>query len=272
MDTTIFEQIKKINEHEQEYWSARELYKALEYSEYRFFEPVIEKAKTACKNSDFPVSDHFEDVHDMVLIGSGAKRKVQDINMSRYACYLTVQNADPTKEVVALAQTYFAVQTRKQETQELLNQLMEEDRTRLTFREDIKHKNRKLFGVAKSVGVSDYANFQDAGYMGLYGGLRQKDIKVKKKLKDKDNVLDFMGSEELGANIFRATQTRAKILRENITGQQAAGIAHHEVGKAIRKTIAELGGTMPEKLPTPDHIKESKKRIKTSLKKLGTKK
>jgi len=136
------------------------------------------------------------------------------------------------------------------------------------LREGIKDKNRRLFGIAKSVGVSDYANFQDAGYMGLYGGLRQKDIKVKKKLKDKDNILDHMGSEELANNIFRAAQTSAKIERENITGQHAAGLAHHEVGKEIRKTIARLGGTMPEKLPTPEHIKESKKRIKTSLKKL----
>jgi DNA-damage-inducible protein D len=244
MGSNIFEQIKKINGHKQEFWTARDLYKALEYSEYRFFEPIIEKAKTACENSGFLISDHFEDVHDMVMIGSGAERKVRNVNMSRYACYLTVQNADPSKEVVALAQTYFAIQTRKQEMQELL----EEDNRRIHLREDIKDKNRKLFGIAKSVGVSDYANFQDAGYMGLYGGLRQKDIRAKKKLKDKDNILDHMGSEELGANIFRATQTSAKIKRENITGQHSASLAHHEVGKEIRKTIERLGGTMPEKL------------------------
>ncbi|MBI2448353.1 DNA damage-inducible protein D [Candidatus Microgenomates bacterium] len=276
MDTTIFEQIKKINEYEQEYWSGRDLYKILGYTEYGKFIPAIERAKKACETSGNPIKDHFAGVSEMIKIATGTPketmREVDDYRLSRYACYLIAQNGDPRKKEIALAQTYFAIQTRKQETQELLNQLMEEDRIRLTFREDIKHKNRKLFGVAKSVGVSDYANFQDAGYMGLYGGLRQKDIKTKKKLKDKDNILDFMGSEELGANIFRATQTRAKILRENITGQHVAGLAHNEVGKAIRKTIQKLGGAMPEKLPTPEHIKESKKRIKTSLKKLNTKK
>lgn len=272
MDNTIFEQIKKINEYGQEYWSARDLMRHLGYSRWENFENAISRAKTSCKSAKQAVSDHFRGVTKTIPMPKGASKKIEDIELSRYACYLIAQNGDPRKEEIALAQTYFAVQTRKQETQEFLNQLMEEDRTRLTFREDIKHKNRKLFGTAKSVGVSDYANFQDAGYMGLYGGLRQKDIRANKKLKEKDNILDYMGGEELGANVFRATQARAKIMRENITGQHAAGLAHHEVGKAIRKTIAELGGTMPEKLPTPEHIKESKKRIKTSLKKVSTKK
>lgn len=274
MNNTVFEQIKKINEYDQEYWSARDLYKILGYTEYGKFLPAIERAKKACENSGQKINEHFAGVSEPQKsrnqYGEIQGQMISDIYLSRYACYLIAQNGDPRKEEIALAQTYFAIQTRKQEIQEL-QKLLSEDMLRMSAREDIKHKNRKLFGVAKSVGVSDYANFQDAGYMGLYGGLRQKDIKIKKKLKDKDNILDYMGSEELGANIFRATQTTAKIRRENIIGNHAAGLAHHEVGKAIRKTIQELGGTMPEKLPTPDHIKESKKRIKTGLKKLNTK-
>ncbi|MFA5947830.1 MAG: DNA damage-inducible protein D [Candidatus Gracilibacteria bacterium] len=275
MSKNIFEQIKKINEYGQEYWDSRKLAQILEYSDYRNFENAIERAKTACQKSGQYINEHFVDSTETQKsrnqYGETLGKTIPLVILSRYACYLIAQNADPSKEVVALAQTYFAVQTRKQETQELLKELLEEDNKRLNLREDIKDKNHRLFGIAKSVGVSDYANFQDAGYMGLYGGLRQRDIKIKKKLKDKDNILDFMGSEELGANIFRATQTSAKIKRENITGQHSAGLVHHEVGKEIRKTIAKLGGTMPEKLPTPDHIKESRKRIKTSLKKLSTK-
>jgi len=257
MNISIFEQIKETNKHGQEYWSARDLMTPLGYVEWRKFEGTIERAKEACKNSAQPIEDHFAGAAKMIKIATGTAketlREINDHHLSRYACYLIAQNGDPRKEEIALAQTYFAIQTRKQETQELLE-------------EDIKDKNRKLFGIAKSVGVSDYANFQDAGYMGLYGGLRRKDIKAKKKLKEKDNILDHMGSEELGANIFRATQTSAKIKRENIIGQNKASLVHHEVGKEIRKTIQKLGGTMPEKLPTPSHIKESKKRIRAKNK------
>ncbi|MBA4320114.1 MAG: DNA damage-inducible protein D [Flavobacterium sp.] len=262
MDTTIFEQIKKINKYEQEYWSARDLYKLLGYTEYGKFIPAIERAKKACENSGQGVNEHFAGVSEPQKsrnqYGEIQGQIISDVHLSRYACYLIAQNGDPRKKEIALAQTYFAIQTRRQEMQELL----EEDNKRIFLRKDIKEKNRRLFGVAKSVGVFDYANFQDAGYMGLYGGLRQKDIKVKKKLKEKESILDYMGSEELAANIFRATQTSAKIKRENITGQQPASFAHHEVGEKIRETIAELGGTMPEELPTTDAIKKAQTRIK----------
>ncbi|MBI4652833.1 DNA damage-inducible protein D [Candidatus Kuenenbacteria bacterium] len=265
MTENIFEQIKKINEYKQEYWNARDLMAPLGYVEWRKFESAIKRAKEACKNSGQLVRDHFGGAAKMIKIATGTLketlREINDYHLSRYACYLIAQNGDPRKKEIALAQTYFAIQTRRQEMQELL----EEDNKRIFLREDIKDKNRKLFGIAKSVGIFDYANFQDAGYMGLYGGLRQKDIKANKKLEEKESILDYMGSEELAANIFRATQTSAKIKRENITGQQSASFTHHEVGKKIRETITELGGTMPEKLPTPKHIKESKKRIKTSL-------
>ncbi len=258
MPENIFEQIKKLNEYGQEYWSARELGKILGYSEYRFFVPVIEKAKRACENSDFSSDDHFEDVHDMVIIGSGAEREVEDVNMSRYACYLTLQSADSGKVIVGKAKTYFAIQTRRQETSDQLV----EDTKRVFLREEMKEHNKNLASAAKSAGVTNYAGFQDAGYIGLYGGLRQKDIKDRKHLPDKASILDHMGSEELAANLFRATQAEAKLKREGIHGQQAASTAHLEVGKKVRATIAELGGTMPEKLPNVEHVKESKKRIK----------
>ena len=194
MDTTIFEQIKKINEYGQEYWSARDLYMLLGYTEYGKFLPAIERAKKACENSSQDIKVHFAGVSEPQKsrnqYGEIQGQMISDIYLSRYACYLIAQNGDPRKEEIALAQTYFALQTRKQEIQEL-QKLLDEDIQRMTFRKEIKEKNRKLFGIAKSVGVHDYANFQDAGYMGLYGGLRQKDIKAKKKLKDKETEISF---------------------------------------------------------------------------------
>jgi DNA-damage-inducible protein D len=267
MAENIFEQLKKVNEHGQEYWSARELGKVLGYSEYRFFVSVIEKAKIACENSGFSVKDHFEDVHDMISIATGTvretKREIENVNMSRYACYLTVQSADSTKIIVGKAKTYFAIQTRRQEVSDRLV----EDTKRVFLREEMKHHNKNLASAAKNAGVTNYAGFQDAGYMGLYGGLRQKDIKDRKKLSGNASILDHMASEELAANLFRATQAEAKLKREGIHGQYAASTAHLEVGKKVRKTIAELGGTMPEKLPNVEHVKESKKRIKKVSKK-----
>lgn len=257
MTKNIFEQIKKVNAQNQEYWSARELGKILGYSEYRFFVPVIEKAKKACENSGFASIDHFEDVHDMVTIGSGAERSVSDVIMSRYACYLTVQSADSGKVIVGKAKTYFAIQTRRQETSDQLV----EDTKRVFLREEMKGRNKDLASAAKTAGVTNYSGFQDAGYIGLYGGLRQKDIKDRKKLPEKASILDHMGSEELAANLFRATQAEAKLKREKIRGQDRASHAHHEVGKKVRATIAELGGTMPEKLPSVEHVKESRKRV-----------
>jgi DNA-damage-inducible protein D len=264
MTNNSFEAIKHINKYDSEYWKARELAKVLEYSEYRFLISVIDKAKTACKNTGQLIEDHFEDVHDMVQIGSGAKRKLPDIHLSRYACYLIVQNADPSKEVVALGQTYFAIQTRRQEVS---GQFMEDQR-RVLLREDIKGKNKKLAKVATNAGVLNYGIFQNFGYMGLYGGLTQEDIHKRKKLKKSQRILDHMGSEELGANIFRITQADAKLKREGIIGQEKANRAHFVVGETVRKTIHELGGNMPENLPTPDSVKKAEKRIKTNKKRL----
>jgi DNA-damage-inducible protein D len=263
MTINIFEQIKKVNEYEQEYWSARDLYKLLGYTEYGKFLPVIEKAKKACENSGQQVLDHIAHVSDMIKVGRGAERTIEDYTLSRYACYLIAQNGDPRKEEIAMAQTYFAIQTRKQEIQELLI----EDNKRVQLRDDMKTHNKQLVHAAKEAGVINYANFQDFGYMGLYGNMRQKDIHAKKNLKKNEAILDHMNSEELAANLFRATQAEAKLKRENIVGQEKANQAHFDVGKKVRQTIKELGGTMPENLPTPDHIKESKKRLKNSPKK-----
>lgn len=255
MTNNRFEQIKHVNRYKSEYWSARELMPLLGYKEWRKFEGVIEKAKETCKNSGNPVKDHFGGADKMIKIATGTvketKREVNDYHLSRYACYLVAQNGDPRKEEIALAQTYFAIQTRKQEVAE---QLLE-DQKRVLLREEMKTRNKKLAKTADKAGVAN-------GYMGLYGGLRQKEIHSKKKLKKSQKILDHMGSEELAANLFRATQTEAKLKRERIHGQVKANRAHLQVGKKVRKTIKELGGTMPENLPTTDSVKRAKKRIK----------
>ena len=258
MGNNIFETIKRINEYQSEYWSSRDLAKVLEYSEYRHFLPVIEKAKESCRNSGQVIHNHFEDVLDMVKIGSGAERSVDTVYLSRYACYLIVQNSDPSKEVVALGQTYFAIQTRRQEqTDQFL-----EDNKRLRLRDEIKKHNVSLAEAAENAGVENYGKFQNYGYKGLYGGLDANDIHEKKGLKKSQKILDHMGSEELAANLFRATQTDAKLRRENIQGEDNANLTHYSVGQKVRKTIEELGGTMPEELPTADGICKAKSRIK----------
>ena len=262
---SIFESIKKINEQRMEYWSARALSKILEYSEYRHFVPVIAKAKDACNNSGHAVSDHFEDILEMVDIGSGAKRNIEDVKLSRYACYLIVQNADPAKEIVALGQTYFAVQTRRQELSDEFGKFESDEEKRLFLRKQMKEHNRYLASAAKEAGVVkpfDYAIFQDHGYKGLYGGLGQADIHRRKSLKKGQKILDHMGSTELAANLFRATQAEDKLRRENIRGKDKANQAHFEVGKKVRKTIKELGGTMPESLPSAENIKKITKNVK----------
>lgn len=262
---SVFEQIKKTDERGNEYWSARQLAKVLEYSEYRHFVPVIDRAKEACTNSKQKIPDHFEDILEMVPIGSGASRESDSIKLSRYACYLIVQNADPTKEIVALGQTYFAVQTRLQEiTQmEAYTRLTTEDEKRLFLRNEMSRHNTQLAAAAKNAGVidpRDYAIFQNHGYMGLYGGLDAKAIHQKKELKKSQQILDHMGSTELAANLFRATQTEEKLRRENIKGKRKANQTHFDVGKKVRKTIKELGGTMPENLPSAESIKKIEKR------------
>ena len=268
MTNNIFEQIKKVNEYGSEYWSARDLYKILGYTEYVKFMPAIERAKKACENSGQAVDLHFAHVSEPQKsrnqYGEIEGQVLEDYSLSRYACYLIAHNGDPRKEEIALAQTYFAIQARKQEVHE---QLME-DSKRVLLRDEMKEHNKNLVKAAKEAGVVNYANFHDYGYMGLYAGMRQKDIKAKQKLKKNDVILDHMGSEELAANLFRATQTQAKLKRENIQGESKANQTHYSVGKKIRQTIQELGGTMPEKLQTPEHIKESKKRLKKSKKPL----
>ncbi|NCQ65310.1 MAG: DNA damage-inducible protein D [Candidatus Pacebacteria bacterium CG_4_10_14_3_um_filter_34_15] len=255
---TIFEQIKKINEHQSEYWSARELAKILEYSEYRHFIPVINRAKESCKNAGQSIKNHIEEILEMVEIGSNTSRQIKDFSLSRYACYLIMQNADPSKEVVALGQTYFAIQTRKQEVQDQLV----EDQKRVYLREEVTAHNKHLAQTASQAGVKNYGVFTNYGYMGLYGGLKSKEIAKKKKLKKSQKILDHMGSEELAANLFRATQADAKLKRENIMGEAKANYAHFEVGKKVRQTIKELGGTMPENLLASENISKSKTRLK----------
>jgi len=262
--TTVFESIKEIDENGNEYWGARKLSKVLEYSEFRHFLPVIERAKEACNNSGHSVSDHFEDYLEEIIHGKGARQTYESVKLSRYACYLIVQNADPAKEVVAQGQTYFAVQTRLQEIRQMqeYNRLTSEDQKRLFLREEMKKHNIQLADAAKGAGVIepiDYAIFQNHGYAGLYGGLDAKGIHRKKGLKKSQNILDHMGSTELAANLFRATQTEEKLRRDNIKGKQKANQTHYEVGKKVRKTIEEIGGTMPENLPAADNIKKLEK-------------
>lgn len=264
---TTFENIKKIDDAGVEYWSSRDLAKALGYADYRNFTAAVQRAKEACRNSDQPISDHFGDVTEMVVIGSGAERALDSIKLSRYACYLTVQNADPSKTIVAQAQTYFAIQTRIAEVRQMeaYNRLSSEDEKRLYLRNELMKHNTQLADAAKDAGVieqRDHAIFQNYGYMGLYGGLGAKDIHARKQLKKSQKILDHMGSTELAANLFRATQTEEKLRRERITGKVKANRTHYDVGAKVRQTIKELGGTMPEDLPVVESVKalETKKK------------
>lgn len=263
-----FEQLKQYDENGVEYWSARALLRLLDYSEYRHFQPVLTKAKGACNTSGHNASDHFEDVLAMVAIGSGAQRKLPDVKLSRYACYLVVQNGDPSKPVIAAGQTYFALQTRRQELaddQAFLQ--LKEDQKRQFLRNELKEHNKQLVEAAQQAGVEsslDFAIFQNHGYRGLYGGLDQKAIHAHKSLKKNQKILDHMGSTELAANLFRATQAEEKLRRDNVQGKQQANQTHFEVGNKVRQTIAELGGTMPEDLPTPEN---SIQKLKTTARK-----
>ena len=265
-----FENIKHTNEYGQEFWYARELQQALEYTEWRNFSAVIEKAKTSCSASGNEVDNHFVDVNKMVDIGSGTQREIDDIMLSRYACYLIVMNGDPRKQIIAVGQTYFAVKTRQQELVDNYDQLTE-DQKRLAIRDEIKRHNKSLAEAAQMAGVEtslDYATFQNYGYMGLYGGLKAQDIKRRKGLKKSQDILDHMGSTELAANLFRATQTDEKLRRENVQGKDAANRTHYEVGAKVRQTIADLGGTMPEDLPTPEKsVKQLAREQEKQLKK-----
>lgn len=254
----IFEKIKRLTESQNEFWSARELAKILGYVDYRNFETVTKRARESCKNAGQSVKNHFVDVTEMIKLGKGASRDIGDVYFTRYACYLIMQNADPSKEIVALGQTYFAIQTRRQEVQ----QQFVEDQKRVFLRDQVTAHNKHLAEAASIAGVKNYGVFTNYGYKGLYGGLTMQDIRQIKKLKMSQQILDHMGSEELAANLFRATQTDAKIRRENIKGEAMANQSHFEIGKKVRQTIKEIGGTMPEQLPAPDGISKAKTRIK----------
>lgn len=266
-----FEKIKRTKEDGTEYWNARELSEVLQYKQWRNFAKVIDRAILACQNSGRNIDDDFAEVSKIVEAGA-TQKKVTDYELSRYACYLIVQNGDPRKEVIALGQTYFAIQTRRQEVADYFNQL-DEDNKRLVIRGDIKQWNQMLLEAAHNAGVitnQKYAEFQNAGYMGLYGGLTVDDIHERKNLKGNEKILDFMGSTELIANLFRISQTEEKLKKDKIHNCSKATSTHYEVGTKVRKAIEDIGGTMPEDLPTPE--KSIKQVEKEQLKRLKEKK
>lgn len=266
---TPFERIRQLDEDGAEFWSARDMMVILEYASWQKFKSVLIKAQIACENSGYDPTDHFIHAVKMVAIGSDAKREVEDMHLSRYACYLIVQNADPSKEVVALGQTYFAVQTRRQEISdaETLAELTEDQR-RLLLRQRIKVQNTDLATAAKNAGVItalDFAVFQNHGYRGLYNGLTAEAIHRKKKLKKSQHILDHMGATELAANLFRSTQAEEKLRRDQVQGKDTANDVHYQAGVVVRRAIAELGGTMPEDLPAADSIKKMERAEKKRL-------
>ena len=263
-----FEDIKHIDENGIEYWYARELMKVLSYKDWRYFDAVIEKARTACKNSEITDVDHFVVDNKMVEIGSGAKREQKDYKLTRYACYLIAQNANPRLKIVALAQTYFAIQTRKQEISEKEYSSLTEDEKRFYQRNLTRKGNYSLNQTAKNAGVKNFDKFHNAGYKGLYNGETADDIAKRKGLRYRENILDNMGSEELAANLFRITQTESKLKKDKVNSEKEANKTHYNIGKNIREVIAKNGGTMPENLPTPQKsLKQLEKENKKSLKK-----
>ena len=267
-----FENIKNIDEYGNEYWYARELQKVLEYKEWRNFKIVIDKAMISCKNSAFNVLEHFVETNKMIELGKTAKRKIFEYKLSRYACYLIVQNADPSKEIVALGQTYFAIQTRKQEITEKEYDSLSEDEKRFYQRKLTKQGNYTLQKVASAAGVKNMAEFHNAGYKGLYNGETSDDIFKRKKLRYREDILDNMNEDELVANLFRINQTKQKLMRDNIQGEKEAKEAHHEVGKKVRKAIADIGGIMPEKMSTPNKSLKELERDKRKLEIKGSEK
>ena len=256
----LFEDIKYIDENGNEYWLARELQEVLEYKEWRKFNNVINKAKIACHNSKVRLEEHFVQVDKTIKMPRNASKIINDYKLSRYACYLIVQNADSKKEVIALGQTYFAIQTRKQELSEKEYNELTEDEKRLYRRNQVRSGNYNLNQTAVNSGVKKLARFHNAGYKGLYNGETADDIFKRKKLRYREDILDNMGSEELADNIFRIAQTDAKLKRDNVDNEYTANSVHYEVGREVRNSIKRLGGTMPESLPTPDKsLKELEK-------------
>ena len=269
-----FESIKHIDENGVEFWYARELMTMLEYSKWGNFVKVIDKAKESCKNSNINILDHFADVSKMVKAGV-AEKEINDLKLTRYACYLIAQNGDSRKKAISLAQTYFAVQTRKQELTRKEYEQLSEDEKRLYTRKNVKDKNKYLFDTAKLAGVKNYGKFNNYGYRGLYNGETAKDIANRKGISEKEDILDYMSSTELAANLFRITQTDEVLKNKNINNEDDACKTHHNVGQAVRQTIKRIGGTMPEDLPTPsksakqiekDKNKELKSKDKKRLK------
>lgn len=263
-----FENIKHIDEHGNEYWYARELSKVLEYRDWRNFLKVLKKAKEACKNSGFNVDEQLVEVNKLSRRNNNAIANIQDYKLSRYICYLIVQNADPSKEVVALGQTYFAIQTRKQEITEQEYDSLSDDEKRFYQRKLTKQGNYTLQKVASVAGVKNMAEFHNAGYKGLYNGETADDIFKRKKLRYREDILDNMNEDELVANLFRINQTKQRLIKDNVQGEKEAKDVHYEVGKKVRKAIADIGGMMPEEMPTP---KKSLKELEREKKQLENK-
>ena len=264
----IFENIKHIDEYGNEYWYARELSKVLEYKDWRNFLKGLNKAKDACKNSGFNIDEQLVEVNRLSKRNNNAIANIQDYKLSRYICYLIVQNADPSKEVVALGQTYFAIQTRKQEITEQEYDSLSDDEKRFYQRKLTKQGNYTLQKVASAAGVKNMAEFHNAGYKGLYNGETADDIFKRKKLRYREDILDNMNEDELVANLFRINQTKQRLIKDNVQGEKEAKDVHYEVGQKVRKAIADIGGMMPEKMPTP---KKSLKELEKEKKKLEIK-
>lgn len=263
-----FEDIKHINENGVEFWYARELMPILQYSNWQNFEKIIDKAKKSCENSDISVFEHFIDINKTIKMPKGAEKNILEYELTRYACYLIAQNGDSRKKVIALAQTYFAIQTRKQELTEKEYSILTEDEKRFYQRNLTKKGNYSLNQAAKNAGVKNFDKFHNSGYKGLYNGENADDIAKRKGLRYREDILDNMGSEELAANLFRITQTESRLKKDNIKTEREANSTHYEVGKKVRKAIADIGGTMPEDLPTPKKsLKQLEKEKNNKLKK-----
>ena len=265
---SIFESIKHLDNYGNEYWYARELQKVLEYKDWRNFKKVIDKAIISCENSHFNVLEHFVEFNKMIELGKTAKRKIVEYKFSRYACYLIVQNADPSKKVVALGQTYFAIQTRKQEIIEQEYDFLTDDEKRIYQRKLTRQGNYTLQKVASKAGVKNMAEFHNAGYRGLYNGKTADDIFKRKKLRYREDILDNMNEDELVANLFRINQTKQRLIIDNVQGENKAKDVHYEVGKKVRKAIQDIGGMMPEEMPTP---KKSLKELEREMKQMKNK-
>ena len=266
----MFEEIKHIDENGVEFWYARELMTILEYTNWRNFEKLINKSITSLENSNIKVSDHFD--VDIKIVEAGiSKKTIEDYKLTRYACYILVQNSNPRKKAIALGQQYFAIQTRKQEIAETDFKELSEDDRRLKLREDVRDFNKKLAFEAQNVGVQNFAKFQNSGYQGLYNGETAGDIKKRKNLKEKEHILDHMGSTELAANYFRITQTEERLKKGDIQGEEIANNTHFNIGKKVREVMIEISGTKPEELPTPKksikEIQKEKKLLKKPNKK-----